>query len=194
MLTTTRVRKFLIGKKFLLWSDHRPLEFISNPRKELTRVTTSKILRLIVFDFDIVLIFDICINGIWHCSMVRFKEECPPHRIDCSLGRKPEGSTRAEKKPNETLRADCVEKGWICDVIPIEVGCRGFIGHSVISFFSKIGITGRSLKVASNRFQTTARYASSWIWLKARKFSAWRKYTRNHLSRVITLETVTVNA
>ena len=34
-----------------------------------------------------------------HCSMVRFKEECPPHRIDCPLGRKPGGSTRAEEKP-----------------------------------------------------------------------------------------------
>ena len=31
--------------------------------------------------------------------MVRFKEECPPHRIDCPLGRKPGGSTRAEEKP-----------------------------------------------------------------------------------------------
>ena len=53
-----------------------------------------------------------------------------------------------ERKKNlyETLRADCVEKGWICHVIPIEVGCSGFIGHSVISFLSKIGITGRSLK------------------------------------------------
>ena len=43
-----------------------------------------------------------------------------------------------ERKKNryETLRADCVEKGWICHVIPIEVGCRS-LGHSVISFLSK---------------------------------------------------------
>ena len=34
-----------------------------------------------------------------HCSMVRFNEECPPHRIDCPLGRKPGGRTRAEEKP-----------------------------------------------------------------------------------------------
>ena len=31
--------------------------------------------------------------------MVRFKEECPPHRIDCPLGRKLEGSTWVEEKP-----------------------------------------------------------------------------------------------
>ena len=81
-----------------------------------------------------------------------------------------------ERKKNryETLRADCVEKGRICHVIPIEVGCYGFLGHSVISFLSKIWITGRCLKVASNRLQTTAQCASSWIWSKARKFSAWR--------------------
>ena len=34
-----------------------------------------------------------------HCSMVRFKEESPPYRIDCPLGRKPGGSIRAEEKP-----------------------------------------------------------------------------------------------
>ena len=78
-----------------------------------------------------------------------------------------------ERKKNryETLCADCVEKGWICYVIPIEVDCWGFLEHSVISFLSKIGITGRSLKVALNRLQTMALYASSWIWLKAKIFS-----------------------
>ena len=77
-----------------------------------------------------------------------------------------------ERKKNryETLRADCVEKSWICHVIPIEVGCRGFLEHSVISFLSKIGITGRSLKVVSNHLQTAAQYASSWISSKARNF------------------------
>ena len=46
--------------------------------------------------------------------------------------------------------------------------CRGFLGHSVVSFFPKIGITGRSLKVAANRLQATTQYASSWIWSKAK--------------------------
>ena len=77
---------------------------------------------------------------------------------------------KRKKNRYETLCANCVEKGWICHVIPIEVGCRGFIGHSVILFLSKIGITGHSLKVASNCLQTTAQYASSWIWSKARSF------------------------
>ena len=39
--TTTRARKFLTGKEFLLIRDHRSLEFVFNPRKELPEVTTS---------------------------------------------------------------------------------------------------------------------------------------------------------
>ena len=44
-----------------------------------------------------------------------------------------------ERKKNryETLCADCVEKGWICHMNPIGVGCRGFLGNLVISFLSK---------------------------------------------------------
>ena len=45
------------------------------------------------------------------------------------------------------MRADCLEKGCIGHVISTEIVCRGFLGHSVISFLSKIGITGRNLKV-----------------------------------------------
>ena len=55
--TTSRARQFLIGKIFLLRSDHRPLDFIFNPRKELPKVMTSRILRWakisMAFDFDI---------------------------------------------------------------------------------------------------------------------------------------------
>ena len=53
---TTRNRQFLTAKEFLLRNDHRPLEFIFNPRKELPKVTTSRILRwaiiFMTFDFD----------------------------------------------------------------------------------------------------------------------------------------------
>ena len=42
--TTIRAWQILIGKKFFR-SDHRPLKFIFNPRKELSKVTTSRIQR-----------------------------------------------------------------------------------------------------------------------------------------------------
>ena len=42
-----------------------------------------------------------------------------------------------KKNRYETLRADCMEKGWICHVIPIEVGCRGFLDTQSFHFFQK---------------------------------------------------------
>ena len=47
--------------------------------------------------------------------------------------------------------------------MPIEIGCCGFWRHSVISFLSKIDITGLCLKSALPRFQTKVQHASSWI-------------------------------
>ena len=77
--TTTRARQFLIGKKFLLRSDHRPLEFIFNPRKELPKVTTSRILRwpirLIAFDFDIKYVKGNSIIYVDALSRLRFYKE-----------------------------------------------------------------------------------------------------------------------
>ena len=53
---TEKTRQFVLGRKFLLKSDHEPLEFIFNTRKELSKLTSSRILRweikLMVFDFD----------------------------------------------------------------------------------------------------------------------------------------------
>ena len=49
-----------------------------------------------------------------------------------------EEAHKRKKNQDETLRANCVEKGWICHVIPIEVGWHSFLGHSVTSFLSKI--------------------------------------------------------
>ena len=94
-------------------------------------------------------------------DMVRFKEECPPHRIDCPLEKNQEEAHERKKNQYEILRADCMEKGWICHVILTEVGCHSFLGHSVISFLSEKGIIGHSLKVTSYRLQTMEQYASS---------------------------------
>ena len=58
--STERARQFLLGQKVLLKSDHHPLEFIFNPRKELPKVTSARILRwaikFMAFNFVIVYI------------------------------------------------------------------------------------------------------------------------------------------
>lgn len=82
-----------------------------------------------------------------------------------------EAAFERKKTRYETLRADCEERGWSCHVLPIEVGCRGFIGHTMITYLCKIGLTNRARKSATQRLQTAAEQASSWIWSKVRKLS-----------------------
>jgi hypothetical protein len=54
---TNRARQFLLGKKFILQSDHQPLEIIFHPSKELPKVTSARLLRwaiqLSAFDYEI---------------------------------------------------------------------------------------------------------------------------------------------
>ena len=101
-----------------------------------------------------------------HCSVVRFKKSAYL-RIGCSLGRKPGGSKWVEEK----LLWDTV--CWLCGK-GLDMLCDShwswlsWFSRTVISFLSKIGIAGCSLKVASYRLQTTVQYASSWIWLRAK--------------------------
>ena len=77
--TTTRARRFLTGKKFLLRSDNRLLEFIFNPRKELPKVTTSRTLRweirLMTFEFDIEYVKRNSIPRVDALSRLRFYKE-----------------------------------------------------------------------------------------------------------------------
>ena len=42
---TVRARHFLLGKKFMLRSDHKPLEYIFHPSRELPKVTSARLAR-----------------------------------------------------------------------------------------------------------------------------------------------------
>ena len=74
-----RAQNFLLGKKFLLKSDHNPLEFLFYLRKELPRETLSRILRwaikLPVFDFDIIYVKGNTIPHVDTLSRLRFQSE-----------------------------------------------------------------------------------------------------------------------
>ena len=71
-----RAQNFLLDKKFLLKSDHKPLEFLFNPRKKLPRVTLSIILRwaiqIMAFDFDIIYVKGNTILHVEALSSLRF--------------------------------------------------------------------------------------------------------------------------
>ena len=74
-----RAQNFWWGKKFLLKSDHKPLEFLFNPRKELPRVKSSRILRwaikIMAFDFDIIFVKGNTIPHVDALSRLRFQSE-----------------------------------------------------------------------------------------------------------------------
>ena len=75
----------------------------------------------------------------------------------------------------ENLRMECEDKGWACQVMPIEVGCRGFIGRTTTSYLTRLGLTNRARRRATQQLQTAAERASSWIWSKVRKSTtAWQ--------------------
>ena len=58
--------------------------------------------------------------------------------------------------------------------MPIEVGCRGFTGRTTTSYLTRLGLTNRARRRATQQLQTAAERASSWIWSKVRKSTtAW---------------------
>ena len=69
----------------------------------------------------------------------------------------------------EPFRANCENCGWACSVIPIEVGCRGFIARSTRSFMSSIGLPKTILRAAIKTLQEEAEAASNWIWQSLRR-------------------------
>ena len=87
-----------------------------------------------------------------------------------------------ERKENQYT--DCVEKGWICHVIPIEVGCRGFLGHChFVSFKNRNPWLQfeSCLKSSSDCGATCIKLDL----VESEKFSTGRKCMRNHHSHVI---------
>ena len=68
----------------------------------------------------------------------------------------------------ENLRMECEDKGWACQVMPIEVGCRGFIGRTT-SYLTRLRLTNRVRRRATQQLQTAVERASSWILSKVRK-------------------------
>lgn len=72
---------------------------------------------------------------------------------------------RKAKKYDELIQ-ECRARGWTADCFPIEIGCRGLVGHSFLAFVGKLetgcrGILKREVSNAAIR-------ASAWIWQKHR--------------------------
>ena len=64
----------------------------------------------------------------------------------------------------EDLREQCVRNGWITNVFPIEVGCRGFIANSTSVFLTNLGLPPSDMRKYMEKIQDKALTASAWIW------------------------------
>ena len=64
------------------------------------------------------------------------------------------------------LQELCNDNGWKAMVFPIEVGCRGFVGTSLVNTLSKLGIRGKAKKEVIKKAGEAAEKASNWLWIK----------------------------
>ncbi|XP_063058330.1 uncharacterized protein LOC134451862 [Engraulis encrasicolus] len=66
------------------------------------------------------------------------------------------------------LAADAEQQGWKAIVLPVEVGCRGFVGRSVTSLLKDMGIRGQAQRQSIKALARAAEKASQWLWIRRR--------------------------
>ena len=71
----------------------------------------------------------------------------------------------------EELAVECRARGWRVENVPVEVGCRGFAGKSLLKLFRNLGIRGRQSRKAISDVTGCAERASRWLWIK--RSDAW---------------------
>lgn len=71
------------------------------------------------------------------------------------------------------LVKDCEQNGWKVWCLPVEVGCRGFIGKSMWKMCKTLGINGYTRKSLIKNVITAAERSSSWLWLN-RESKEWK--------------------
>ena len=72
----------------------------------------------------------------------------------------------AHQHKYEDLQEQCVRDGWIMNVFPIEVRCRGFIANSTSVFLTNPGLPPSDKRKYMEMIQDKALTASTWIWLR----------------------------
>ena len=74
----------------------------------------------------------------------------------------------------EDLWEKCVRNGWITNVFPIEVGCKGFIANSTSIFLTNLGLLPSDKRKYMEKIQDKALTASAWIWQSHRATTIWQ--------------------
>ena len=76
-----------------------------------------------------------------------------------------EANERKRAKYSE-LTAECRSNGWKARCEPVEIGCRGFAGHSLQRVFKLLGVRGLQLRKATKNILEAAEKASRWLWIR----------------------------
>ena len=66
----------------------------------------------------------------------------------------------------EEVREVCDDHGWMCDVLPVEVGCSGL--WQSLKYLKIIRASSKQVKNAVTQLQEAAEIASLWIWRQRR--------------------------
>ncbi|XP_075343502.1 uncharacterized protein LOC142401936 [Odontesthes bonariensis] len=66
----------------------------------------------------------------------------------------------------EELTSECQSRGWRTQCNPIEVGCRGFAGQSLIRALKMLGLKGLQNRRAIKNISDAAEKVSRWLWIK----------------------------
>ena len=66
----------------------------------------------------------------------------------------------------DSLVSDCHRQGWKARCLPVEVGCRGFVGQLLCSAYNVLGITGERSRRAIYNNTEAAEKPSRWLWIK----------------------------
>ena len=107
--------------------------------------------------------------------MIRHSQARHHYGADCTLGGKHGRNLREEETPVREFTHGMWRQRMACQVMPMEVGYRGFVGRTTTSYLSRLALTNRARRRATHQRQTAAERASNWIWSKVRKSTtAWR--------------------
>lgn len=79
-----------------------------------------------------------------------------------------------KKSKYAEIAAQARSNGWRVEVLPVEVGCRGFVARTTTGLLKKMGVTGASYRKAVRSVADAAERSSNWIWIR-RKQEAWAK-------------------
>ena len=70
------------------------------------------------------------------------------------------------------IAAEAEQHGWCAQVLPVEVGCRGFVATSTTKLLKGMGVRGQTFRRAVKSLSEAAERSSRWLWIK-RKDPTW---------------------